>query len=142
MAKMSIVIDGEDGLCLHCVPGEEAVVQAVLFCANNLQVEDKIALSTISASHFTHLKCNYSHELYSASVDLWPPGGGGNRTKTTDTLFTFGVDMVTLFAKSKMSRDSKANMQQFKVIYPSIFKSKNHIFLLTEFCSLKQLLNT
>lgn len=38
MAKVSIIIDGEDGFGLHDVPGKEAVVETILFCADNLQV--------------------------------------------------------------------------------------------------------
>lgn len=37
MTEMSIIINRQDGLRFHSVPGEEAVVQAVLFCADNLQ---------------------------------------------------------------------------------------------------------
>lgn len=36
---MSIVVDGEDGLSFHNIPGKEAVVEAVLFRADDLQQE-------------------------------------------------------------------------------------------------------
>lgn len=35
--KMSVVINREDGLGFHDIPGKKAVVEAVFFCADNLQ---------------------------------------------------------------------------------------------------------
>lgn len=42
VAEMSVIVDGQDGLGFHGVPGKEAVVEAVLFCADNLQAQDEI----------------------------------------------------------------------------------------------------
>ena len=39
MAKMGVVIDGQDGFGFHCVPGKETVVQAVLLCSHHLQAQ-------------------------------------------------------------------------------------------------------
>lgn len=63
MAKMSIIINRQNGLGFHGVPGKEAVVEAVLFCADNLQAQDKILLSNISVSSDTFKKSNYSQQL-------------------------------------------------------------------------------
>lgn len=36
VAKVSVVVDGQDGFRLDLIPRQEAVVQAVLLCADNL----------------------------------------------------------------------------------------------------------
>lgn len=63
MAEMSVIIDRQDGLSFHGVPGEEAVVQAVLFCAYNLQAQGDILLSNNIAAHNAALVGKVIHLL-------------------------------------------------------------------------------
>lgn len=37
MAEVGIIIDGQDGLCLDLIPGQEAIVQTVLLGPDHLQ---------------------------------------------------------------------------------------------------------
>lgn len=37
MAEVGVIVDGQDGLRFHSVPGQEAVVEAVLLRAHHLQ---------------------------------------------------------------------------------------------------------
>lgn len=37
MAEVSIVVDGQYGLCLNLIPGQEPIVQTVLLSADNLK---------------------------------------------------------------------------------------------------------
>lgn len=69
MAEMSVIIDRQDGLGFHGIPGEEAVVQAVLFCAYNLQAQGEILLS----NNISALALTFSHAaLVGKVVHLLP----------------------------------------------------------------------
>lgn len=47
MAKVSVVVDGQDGFCLDLIPRQEAVVQAVLLCADNLQTNNTAVTASV-----------------------------------------------------------------------------------------------
>lgn len=47
MAKVSIIINGQDGLRLDLIPWQEPVVQAVLLCADNLGNEHTIIMVAV-----------------------------------------------------------------------------------------------
>lgn len=47
VAKVSIIINGQDGLRLNLIPRQEPVVQAVLLCADNLRNEHAIIIVAV-----------------------------------------------------------------------------------------------
>lgn len=49
VAKVSIIIDGQDGLRLDLIPRQEPVVQAVFLCADNLRDEHMIVMVAVRA---------------------------------------------------------------------------------------------
>ena len=49
MAKVSIVINGQDGLRLNLIPRQEPVVEAVFLCADNLRDEHTIVMMAVRA---------------------------------------------------------------------------------------------
>lgn len=63
MAKVSIIINGQDGLRLDLIPRQEPVVQAVLLCADNLRDEHTIVTVALRAQRrdlgagATHSSC-------------------------------------------------------------------------------------
>lgn len=72
---MSVVVDRQDGLGFHGVPGKEAVVQAVFFCADDLDGVTRTFLSVQRVYFFDLvLLLDLQKQIF-----FGPLGGSGNK---------------------------------------------------------------